>query len=235
MKTKFQSYDGNKIDLTTSPSDSTKSSTNTENNLKDQQMKVLHETIRNLQTQLIENKAKERESMSKISNLEEKLKQANVKELLLKTRIVEVTKQHMNQKPSSSDIEISENDTDKEDDNDCIRVITPPQMTIAPSTESMQRNSNGILTSGKPIQADEARLIGLVSTFLVVHPFGASLDYVFSYVQRLSPFIRPKELEEILSRYTTIFCEEVSGVGAQIERKWKFCGFNTTADATTIT
>lgn len=197
-------------------------------------MKVLHETIRNLQTQLIENKTKERESMSKISILEENLKQANVKELLLKTRIVEVTKQHMNQKTCSSDIEISENDSDKEDDDDCVRVVTPPHIATS-SIDSLQRNSNGSVSGGRTIQTDEARLIGLVSTFLVVHPFGASLDYIFSYVQRLSPFIRPKELEEILSRYTTIFCEEVSGVGAKIERKWKFCGFNTTPNSTAIT
>lgn len=205
-----------------------------ETDIKDQQMKVLQETIRNLQTQLLENKTKEKENLSKIVLLEERLKQANVKELLLKTRIVEVTKQQNNLKPDSSDIEISENESDKELDDDCIRVPTPPLLSMVATTkttstnEPLPRLSNGVAITSytSSIDVNEARLIGLVSTFLVVHPFGVSLDYVFSYVQRLAPFLRPKELEEILSRYTNIFSEEVTGVGAKIERKWKFCGFD---------
>ena len=55
--------------------------------VREKQFKVLQETIRNLQTQLLENKAKEKEFNMKISDLEVKLKQANVKELLLKTKI----------------------------------------------------------------------------------------------------------------------------------------------------
>lgn len=222
-----QDYDNHKIDLTTYSNDTQSMKTPTDGgdiDLKEQQMKVLHETIRNLQTQLIENKTKEKENVTAITNLEAKLKQANVKELLLKTKIVEVTKQQSNQKTDSSDIEISENESEQADD-ECVRVLTPSQ--ILSSVDSKTQNGASPSSQVKVIDADDARLIGLVSTFLVVHPFGASLDYVFSYVQRMSPFLRPKELEEILSRYTSIFCEEVTGVGAKIERKWKFCGFDT--------
>lgn len=238
----IQDYDHHRIDLTRDQND--KASNEYETDIKDQHMRVLHETIRNLQTQLLENQTKEKENLTKISVLEEKLKQANVKELLLKTRIVEVTKHQNNQKPDSSDIEISENESDKELDDDCIRVLTPPLLTMVATASATQTSSkneplprllNGVaITSGQSlIDVNEAKLIGLLSTFLVVHPFGASLDYVFSYVQRFAPFLRPKELEEILSRHTNIFSEEVTGVGAKIERKWKFCGFDSSNESST--
>lgn len=209
--------------------------------VKEQQLKVLQETIRNLQTQLLDNKAKERDNLTKISDLEKKLKQANVKELLLKTKIVEVSKQS-----SVKLSDIDDNDDDivclEDDDDDDHRNKNNDKDTDDTSTE--RKNLSTVITSSKPvcgskasqykgIDIDEARLIGLVSTFLIVHPFGASLDYIYSYVQRVAAYLRPKELEEILCRYTNIFREEVTGVGAKIERKWKFFGFETEPAAIT--
>lgn len=181
--------------------------------IKEKQMQVLQETIRNLQTQLLENKNKEKENMSKIVDLEARLKQANVKELLLKTKIVEACKQ-TSKLSDGDESDIIDLDDDKSD---------AKQHATNLSTIPMKSEKN--YNEETKIGLMEARLIGLVSTFLVVHPFGASLDYIFSYVQRTAPNLRPKELEEILSRYGSIFNEEVSGIGAKIERKWKFCGF----------
>lgn len=185
--------------------------------IKEKQMQVLQETIRNLQTQLLENKSKEKENVSKITDLETKLKQANVKELLLKTKIVEACKQ--TSKLSDAD----ESDIIDLDDDQIDQTDAKQQQTTNTSATLVKPEKNCVEET--KIGSMEARLIGLVSTFLVVHPFGASLDYIFSYVQRTAPNLRPKELEEILSRYDGIFNEEVSGVGAKIERKWKFCGF----------
>ncbi|XP_037036149.1 ecto-NOX disulfide-thiol exchanger 2 isoform X2 [Bradysia coprophila] len=181
--------------------------------IKERQMQVLQETIRNLQTQLLDNKTKEKENMSKITDLETKLKQANVKELLLKTKIVEACKQ-TTKLSDGDDSDVIDLDDDKTD---------VKQQTANASATQLKPDKN--CAEESRIGLMEARLIGLLSTFLVVHPFGASLDYIFSYVQRAAPNLRPKELEEILSRYGSIFNEEVSGVGAKIERKWKFCGF----------
>lgn len=190
-------------------------------------MKVLQETIRNLQTQLLDNKLKEKENLSKISELEKRLKQANVKELLLKTKIVEVSKQASiktsDTDDNDDDIVCVEDDDDEKDNISKGKILnsasTTALITSPPKPQSNKTNQN------RGIDIDEARLIGLVSTFLIVHPFGASLDYIYSYVQRVATQLRPKELEEILCRYTSIFREEVTGVGAKIERKWKFIGF----------
>lgn len=186
--------------------------------IKEKQMQVLQETIRNLQTQLLENKNKEKENISKIIDLETRLKQANVKELLLKTKIVEASKQ-TTKLSDGDESDIIDLDDVKVDKTDAKQHVT----NVNVSTTAMKSERN--YSEETRIGLMEARLIGLVSTFLVVHPFGASLDYIFSYVQRTAPNLRPKELEEILSRYGSIFNEEVSGIGAKIERKWKFCGF----------
>lgn len=186
--------------------------------MKEKQMQVLQETIRNLQTQLLENKNKEKDNITRIIDLETKLKQANVKELLLKTKIVAACKQTSKLSDGDDSDIIIDLDDDKIE-----KIDTKQQVASSRSTTPMK--SERSYGEESKIGLMEARLIGLVSTFLVVHPFGASLDYIFSYVQRTAPNLRPKELEEILSRYGSIFNEEVSGVGAKIERKWKFCGF----------
>lgn len=72
----------------------------------------------------------------------------------------------------------------------------------------------------------EAKLIGIISTFLHVHPFGASTDYVWSYVQKMEPQLSPNQVEDLLRKFPTVFIQEMSGVGANIERKWVFNGFN---------
>lgn len=68
-----------------------KSDIKSDSAVREKQIKVLQETIRNLQTQLIENKSKEKDFNQKITSLEEELKQEKVKQLLLKTKIVEVS------------------------------------------------------------------------------------------------------------------------------------------------
>lgn len=222
-----------------SDADMVKSMLELDTDVKEKQLKVLQETIRNLQTQLLENNAKEKETMVRIGDLEARLKQAHVKELLLKTKIVEASsRQHQNQHQHQhhhqhSAAGSSKNSSSSPDSDDSSS--TAAAAAVADGADGanghhqhqQQTTTTTIIKPPEPaIHPDEARIIGLVSTFLVVHPFGASLDYVFSYVQRAAPQLRPKHLEEILARYDRTFSEEVSGVGAKIERKWKFCGFD---------
>lgn len=207
-----------------SDADMVKSMLELDTDIKEKQLKVLQETIRNLQTQLLENKTREKENINRVTDLENRLKQANVKELLLKTKIVEATKLTA----ATTSAKLSESDDGSDAKNVIVREVSPIVTVAVPSPPP---NPVQQPLKSEPLEADDARIVGLVSTFLVVHPFGASLDYVYSYVQRSSPQLRPKQLEEILSRYKSIFSEEVSGIGAKIERKWKFCGFDTVVNA----
>uniref|UniRef100_A0AAR2JBI8 RRM domain-containing protein n=1 Tax=Pygocentrus nattereri TaxID=42514 RepID=A0AAR2JBI8_PYGNA len=66
---------------------------------------------------------------------------------------------------------------------------------------------------------------GVISTFLHVHPFGANIEYLWSYIQRLDAKISASELERLMVRLPNMFKQEFSGVGATLEKRWKFCGF----------
>lgn len=176
--------------------------------IKEQQIKMLQETIRNMQTQLLETKSKEKDSGQRIKDLEDKLKSANVKELLLKTKIA--TSNSAVHKKGDSSSSLSNDEQPLGDNN---------------SDATSETALNGPMIKWERVDEDEARIISLVSAFLVVHPFGASTDYIWSYVNRFVPSVRPKGLEEILVRYSNLFTEDVTGVGAKIERKWRYNGF----------
>ncbi|KAG7233672.1 hypothetical protein INR49_006709 [Caranx melampygus] len=72
---------------------------------------------------------------------------------------------------------------------------------------------------------------GIISTFLHVHPFGANLEYLWSYIQRLDSKVSAGELERLMVRLPTMFRQELSGVGATLEKRWKFCGFESLGSA----
>ncbi|KAK1789294.1 hypothetical protein P4O66_015228, partial [Electrophorus voltai] len=77
-----------------------------------------------------------------------------------------------------------------------------------------------------PVKSErEALLVGIISTFLHVHPFGASIEYICSYLQRLDTKISTTEVETLLARLPCTFRQELTGVGASLEKRWKFCGF----------
>lgn len=211
------------------------------NDVKDQQLKMLQETIRNLQTQLLDNKMKEKENQQKVSDLEMRLKQANVKELLLKTKIVEATKNTtILSSVSALDSETDNCDNDEivclDDDENDVSVDVPsletdtstvPKIILIDAITPMSTKEKQIMC--ERLKSDEAHIICLVSTFLVVHPFGTSLDNIHSYVQRMignQSLLQTNELKEILRQYTSIFCEENINKGAATECNWKFCGFD---------
>lgn len=184
--------------------------------IKTMQIQVLQETIRNLQTQLLENKSKETDRHNKINDLEDKLKEANVKQLLLKTKIA-TTQSKLSLCSATNTTASSSSKGGSEVDESELLLAEP--VVEAPKTPPPPP------PVPTPIDPREAKVITLVSTFLVVHPHGASIDYIWSYVSRYVPEFKVKLLEEVLARYSDLFREEVSGIGAKIERNWKFCGY----------
>lgn len=70
------------------------------------------------------------------------------------------------------------------------------------------------------VKASEAKLISLLSAFLIVHPLGATLDYLVSYIKSLAPSVTQSAVQEVLKKYTDVFHRKTTGVGARIEHKW---------------
>ncbi|XP_052862934.1 ecto-NOX disulfide-thiol exchanger 1 [Anopheles cruzii] len=181
-------------------------------------IEVLQETIRNLQTQLLENKAKETERQNRICELEDELKDANVRQLLLKTKIATSKVAASSSGPSVS----SGKDSDCEETVACAPVeSTAPPVGAAPSDDGNASRPTGTetlescgLLGGAVSKPREAKMIALTSNFLVIHPQGVPFDHVWSYVGRYVSEVKPKQLEEILARYGQLFERSEPPAGA---------------------
>uniref|UniRef100_A0A8C9RA21 Ecto-NOX disulfide-thiol exchanger 2 n=1 Tax=Scleropages formosus TaxID=113540 RepID=A0A8C9RA21_SCLFO len=103
-----------------------------------------------------------------------------------------------------------------------------PQESAAPAVLSCPQEKEAPLEKlpPSPVKSErEALLVGIISTFLHVHPFGASIEYICSYLQRLDTKISTSEVEALLARLPCTFTQQLTGVGASLEKRWKFCGF----------
>ncbi|XP_077472886.1 ecto-NOX disulfide-thiol exchanger 1-like isoform X1 [Stigmatopora argus] len=76
------------------------------------------------------------------------------------------------------------------------------------------------------VSEEEALLLGVMAAFLHVHPFGANLEYLGAYVRTLRSQVSSGQLERLMSRLPLVFRQELSGVGATLEKRWKFCAFD---------
>ncbi|XP_055986261.1 ecto-NOX disulfide-thiol exchanger 2 isoform X1 [Sorex fumeus] len=105
----------------------------------------------------------------------------------------------------------------KEKESSGSRLCTSNQDSDYP----LEKNMNS-----SPIKSErEALLVGIISTFLHVHPFGASIEYICSYLNRLDNKICTSDVESLMGRLQHTFKQEMTGVGASLEKRWKFCGF----------
>ncbi|TMW48147.1 hypothetical protein DOY81_006780 [Sarcophaga bullata] len=90
---------------------------------REKQMKVLQETIRNMQTQLLQTKMREQKDAKTIEQLEKRLTEAGVKQLLLKTKIRETNEKLRDREAcasvysESSEVQDLDEDTTKKTEN----------------------------------------------------------------------------------------------------------------------
>ncbi|EHB00636.1 Ecto-NOX disulfide-thiol exchanger 2 [Heterocephalus glaber] len=105
----------------------------------------------------------------------------------------------------------------KEQENCASRLCASSQESDCPLEKTM---------NSSPIKSErEALLVGIISTFLHVHPFGASIEYICSYLHRLDNKICTSDVECLMGKLQHTFKQELTGVGASLEKRWKFCGF----------
>ncbi|XP_076286870.1 ecto-NOX disulfide-thiol exchanger 2 isoform X1 [Lasioglossum baleicum] len=166
-----------------------KSETKSDIDAKEKQMKMLQQTLKGMQEQLMQSRKQQAQDDQKIKDLTVKLN-ATKKEEPRESEIITL---------------------DKDDDiNEEPR--TPKQLALA--------------SSSVQITQKDAKLIGLIATFLHIHPFGASVDYLWSYLQKMEPGIKPNEVEALMQRFPQVFKQDLFGIGANMERRWQFSGFN---------
>lgn len=166
-----------------------KSETKADIDAKEKQMKMLQQTLKGMQEQLMQSRKQQAQDDQRIKDLTVKLN-ATKKEEPRESEIITL---------------------DKDDDiNEEPR--TPKQMILSSSFVQVTQK--------------DAKLIGLIATFLHIHPFGASVDYLWSYLQKMEPGIKPNEVEALMQRFPQVFKQELFGIGANMERRWQFSGFS---------
>ncbi|KAG8173960.1 hypothetical protein JTE90_005889 [Oedothorax gibbosus] len=92
------------------------------------------------------------------------------------------------------------------------------------SLDKQQGGGNCVSASGA-VTESEARLVSLIATFLNVHPLGASIDYICSYLVKMDRYITTRDVENLMMKFNTVFKEESTGIGATLEKKWIFYGY----------
>ncbi|XP_059177854.1 ecto-NOX disulfide-thiol exchanger 2-like [Physella acuta] len=89
------------------------------------------------------------------------------------------------------------------------------------SSSKSTKEDVSVSSTGLSLTDKEAKMIGLICCFLHVHPNGATVDYLWSYLRQLLN-VRTREVEDLLEKMPSIFEQEIIGVGAGIERRWIF-------------
>ncbi|XP_076225469.1 ecto-NOX disulfide-thiol exchanger 1 isoform X3 [Nomia melanderi] len=150
-----------------------KSETKSDIDAKDKQMKMLQQTLKGMQEQLMQSRKQQAQDDQKIKDLTVKLN-ATKKEEPRESEIITL---------------------DKDDDiNEEPR--TPKQLSLT--------------SSFVQITQKDAKLI----------------DYLWSYLQKMEHGIKPNEVEALMQRFPQVFKQDLFGIGANMERRWQFSGFN---------
>ncbi|XP_063537883.1 ecto-NOX disulfide-thiol exchanger 2-like [Cydia strobilella] len=104
---------------------------------------------------------------------------------------------------------------------------TPRVEAAKPMPPPPTPDDNKYIVSGPSVPPSEAKLISILTAFLMVHPLGASVDYLVSYVRSMTPNVTQATVQEILQKYDDVFRRVTSGVGASIETRWCYITFDT--------
>ncbi|KAG5283700.1 hypothetical protein AALO_G00045000 [Alosa alosa] len=181
-----------------------KSYRNEEDHTQEQQLNFLQQTMQSMQQQLLS-------LQEELKSKELELEQAQDEHRCLEAEVLTLREKLLNNMDC-----LEGADTERSDKavNGCADILYH------------QHDKNHELFIRGPLRSEkEALLLGIISTFLHVHPFGANIEYLWSYIQRLDTKISARELERLMLRLPNMFKQEFSGVGATLEKRWKFCGF----------
>ncbi|XP_055282016.1 ecto-NOX disulfide-thiol exchanger 1 isoform X1 [Moschus berezovskii] len=172
---------------------------------KDQRVQFLQQTVQGMQQQLL---TIQEELNNKKSELEQAKEEQSHTQALLKVL----------QEQLKGTKELVETNGHSHEDTNEINVLTVA-LVNQDRENNPEKRSQGLKSE------KEALLIGIISTFLHVHPFGANIEYLWSYMQQLDSKISANEIEMLLMRLPRMFKQEFTGVGATLEKRWKLCAF----------
>ncbi|XP_075959048.1 ecto-NOX disulfide-thiol exchanger 2 isoform X3 [Anarhichas minor] len=188
-----------------------------EDNTHSQQLSFLQQALQGMQKQLLKMRDELKQREAELEKSFEDKQQLNNQVLNLKEGLQNLQNTHVMQL-----------ETSKEDDGGSEESANQTSEATVSTVVSCSQEKEGPTERNppSPVHSErEALLVGIISTFLHVHPFGASIEYICSYLQRLDTKINTGEVEALLSRLPCTFRQELTGVGASLEKRWNFCGF----------
>ncbi|XP_076005385.1 ecto-NOX disulfide-thiol exchanger 2-like [Genypterus blacodes] len=207
----------NEVELLKQEQGKTQPIRNEDDNAHAQQLSFLKQALQGMQKQLLKMREELKERDAELErSIDDKLQLKNQIHNL-KTGLKNLQTAHTQQL-----------ETLKRDDRGSEQSANQVSDAAATSVVSCSQEKEGVpeKTRSSPVHSErDALLVGIISTFLHVHPFGASIEYICSYLQRLDTKINPGEVEALLSRLPCAFRQELTGVGASLEKRWNFCGF----------
>ncbi|KAM6952495.1 ecto-NOX disulfide-thiol exchanger 2 isoform 5-T5 [Lycodopsis pacificus] len=188
-----------------------------EDNTHSQQLSFLQQALQGMQKQLLKMRDELKQREAELEKSFEDKQQLNNQVLNLKEGLQNL-----------QNTQVMQLETSKEDDGGSEESANQASEATVATVVSCSQEKEGPTerTPPSPVHSErEALLVGIISTFLHVHPFGASIEYICSYLQRLDTKINTGEVEALLSRLPCTFRQELTGVGASLEKRWNFCGF----------
>ncbi|XP_042348768.1 ecto-NOX disulfide-thiol exchanger 2 isoform X3 [Plectropomus leopardus] len=190
-----------------------------EDNTHSQQLSFLQQALQGMQKQLLKMREELKQREAELEKSLEDKQQLKNQVQTLKEGLQNLQNTHTNVmqlEMSTQDDRGSEESANQTSEATVSTVVSCSQEKEGPTEKNPP----------SPVHSErEALLVGIISTFLHVHPFGASIEYICSYLQRLDTKINTSEVEALLSRLPCTFRQELTGVGASLEKRWNFCGF----------
>ncbi|XP_067374784.1 ecto-NOX disulfide-thiol exchanger 2 isoform X3 [Channa argus] len=188
-----------------------------EDNTHSQQLSFLQQALQGMQKQLLHMREELKQREAELEKSLEDKQQLKNQVQTLKEGLHNLQNRHVMQLEISKQHDRGSEDSPNQTSEATVSAVVPcGQEKEGPKEKNPQ----------SPVHSErEALLVGIISTFLHVHPFGASIEYICSYLQRLDTKINPSEVEALLSRLPCTFRQELTGVGASLEKRWNFCGF----------
>ncbi|MGH0120794.1 UNVERIFIED_CONTAM: hypothetical protein FKN15_065130 [Acipenser sinensis] len=186
--------------------------TEEEDATRQQQLRFLQQALQGMQQQLLNTRDELKKQEAELEKTREEKVQLEIQLQSVKEKVHQPSLlpiQPIQQETTDTDDRGSDESADQGNDSAVLEVASASQ-------EKEQQPEKG---PSSPVKSErEALLVGIISTFLHVHPFGASIEYICSYLQRLDTKISTTEVETLLGRLPNTFRQEISGVGASLEK-----------------
>lgn len=173
-------------------------------------------------------------AQNEIVSINEKLKQKDIELAVLRQTLQNSNKEllNMNQNLSKDVASVTKDEQTATEDEEMINKDEEKSeiKELCGNKEKSKKNDESVQNDLRVFSCNislekEACLIGLISAFLLVHPLGANIDDICSYLRPVYSTIKPIDVESLMKKFPAVYKEELSSVESSLKKTWFFTGF----------